>query len=128
MVTTTDAAKARRELESKSSSALNPVLTTQEVTDLLEMAEVTDAAGVSPGGAGYIPTYTTRSINGAASEAWRRKAGKVANQYTVGGGPGKNLNRSDMHKHCLQMASYYGRTGGIGVINLVTPAYTDTLP
>lgn len=128
MATTTDAPLARRELESKASTSVDPVLSAQEVTDILATALVTDANAVEPNGTGYIPTYTTRSINAAASEAWRRKAGKAANQYTLSGGNGKKLERSDIHKHCLQMAAYYsvGTVSSIRSVRAVSSTVADS--
>ena len=117
-----DAITARRELESKSATALAPVLTAQEVTDILTLAEVTDINLVAPVATGYVPTYTIASVNRAAAEAWRRKAGKAANQFTLSGGSGKALNRSDIIAHCLTMADRFASGGrsGIGSIGMVS--------
>jgi len=95
-----------------------PTLTTQEVDDLLLMA---DSGG----------TYTGADLNAAAAQGWRMKAGKVAGNYTQSLGDGVKFNREQVLTNCREMADDYAsgkasvlgkmrRRSGIGVVGLVS--------
>jgi len=127
-VIVTDAAFARRRLEAALAMNTNPTLSPAQVDDLMVIAETNDVDGNT--------VYTSASLNQAASAGWADKAGLTSDQYDLGGGTGKTLTRSDWHRHCSQMADDYatGRKGvlgsrgrgGIGVIEFVSPAYTES--
>ena len=132
MLATTDAAFARRRLEKALAMNTQPTLTSADVDDLMVIAatvEVIDGVEVT--------TYTSAGLNAAAEAGWQDKAGLTSDRYDLGGGPGRTLNESQWHVHCALMADRYKtgswsvlggsgqRSSGIGVVNLVTPAYTD---
>lgn len=56
-----------------------PVLPADELDDLLDAARVADRDGNLVTDPGYVPTW---NLNAAAAEGWRRKAGKVAGDFT----------------------------------------------
>lgn len=117
----TDAVLARTLLERAVAWQTAPVLTTQEVTDLLALA-LTDGA------------YGGADLNRAASLGWQWKAGKTAGDFTVSLEGGMKFSREQVYAHCMEMAAKYAtgelsvlgtslagrRRSGIGVIGLVS--------
>lgn len=65
----------------------------------------------------WTPTY---SVNRAVSHCWLMKAGKVASEYEVSLGAGKNFKRDQVWQMCMKMAAQYGGGGasGIGSVRL----------
>lgn len=57
----------------------------------------------------WTPTY---SLNRAVGHAWLMKAAKVAAEYEVSLGSGKNFKRDQVWKMCMNMAASYGVGGG----------------
>jgi hypothetical protein len=122
-----DAALARRLLEAAVAMTTKPALSAAQVDDLMVVAASLDAD--------LNTVYVDTGLNRAASLGWAWKAGLTSDQYDLGGGPGKTLTRSQWFDHCTQMSRSYAsgtlgvlggrRSGGIGVISLVTPGYTD---
>lgn len=119
----TDPILARRLLERAVQWDQKPTLTEAEVDDLLVLAMSQDDGGNDQ--------YTGTDLNGAASQGWTWKAGKVAGDFTVALTDGLKFNREQVHAHCLQMASDYlrgvasvlgtpRRQGGIVSIPLVS--------
>ena len=124
----TDEAFARRMLEAALGG--EPQLTAERIDDLMILAVSLDET--------FQPVYTEGNLNRAASRGWQDKAALTADQYDLGGGAGKTLDRSQWHKHCMQMAAWYAdgtfsvlggggnvaggssRKGGIGVIGLTS--------
>lgn len=49
---------------------------------------------------------TLYNLRAAAYEAWTIKAGKAAKMFTFGS-DGQSFNRSDINKHCMEMAAQY---------------------
>lgn len=98
----------------------DPVLTQADLDRLLPLGQVADASGVAPGGAGYIPTYTYRSLFRPTRAGWLEKAAKAANRFDVGGGSGVSFERSQVWQNCIAMAARYEAVGpGIGTIRVV---------
>lgn len=58
--------------------------------------------------------YTSANLDRAASVGWTWKSGLTADQYEIGGGPGRTLKRAEWHDHCVAMAKLYS-TGGASV-------------
>lgn len=85
-----------------------PTLSDDEVTDLLSLSQLVDSDGLAPSDADWTPTY---DLNRGAAEGWRWKAAKVAglHDYATGGPGGLTVNRSQMHKSCLEQAKAYAR-------------------
>lgn len=67
------------------------------------VAQLKDSAGVAPGGTGYVVTV---DLYRAAAEAWRTKAGMVADGYDFKA-EGASYTRSQMFEHYLQQAARY---------------------
>lgn len=103
-----DTAKARLRL--KLQAAVEPVLTDQELTDLLTMHAREDVNGVAPDGDGWIGTW---DVAGALRDGWLLKAAKVVPHvsYQV---DGAQYSMSDMYQHCIDMSK---RVGAIGTIS-----------
>lgn len=122
-----DAALARRLLEAAVAMTTNPALSATQVDDLMVIAASLDDD--------LNTVYTSGDLNRAASLGWSWKAGLISDQYDIGGGTGKTLTRSQWFDHCQRMSDLYRtgamgvlggrRTGGIGSIGLVSPAYTE---
>lgn len=82
-----------------------PKLSGDDVDQLLDEAARADSAGIAPNGDGWIETW---SLEAAAAEGWRRKAGKVAGRFNVTT-DGDALARAQIFAHCLMMADRYAR-------------------
>lgn len=96
----TDEAFARRMLEAALGG--EPQLTAERIDDLMILAvslEVIDGSLES--------VYTEANLNRAASRGWQDKSALTANQYDLGGGAGKTLDRSQWFNHCMRMAAGY---------------------
>lgn len=122
-MTLTDAALARRRLEAALAMGTKPTLSSTDVDDLLMQAASTDADGNT--------VYTGEALNAAAASGWAQKAGMTSDQYDMGGGPGKTLDRSQWQATCERLAEKYSmgrlnvlatvtRRRGIGSVGLTT--------
>jgi hypothetical protein len=80
-----------------------PVLNEVEVAYLVELARRPDPDGLLPGDVGWRGAY---NLSAAAAEGWRRKAGKVAGQFSFSA-DGQTFHRAEMYKACLDMAQRY---------------------
>lgn len=125
----TDEAFARRMLEAALGG--EPQLTAERIDDLMVLAVSLDDETLEA-------VYTEANLNRAASRGWQDKSSLVADQYDIGGGGGKTLDRSQWFNHCMRMAAGYAdgtfsvlggggnvaggtsRKGGIGVIGLTS--------
>ena len=123
----TDEAFARRMLEAALGG--EPALTEERIDDLMILAVSLDET--------FQAVYTEGNLNRAASRGWQDKSSLVADQYDIGGGGGKTLDRSQWFNHCMRMAAGYAdgtfsvlggggnvaggtRRSGIGVISLTS--------
>lgn len=104
-----DAAKARLRL--KLQASIEPVLTDQELEDLLTIHALEDVNGLAPSATGWVGTW---DFPAALRDGWLLKAAKVVPDinYTA---DGAQYSMSDMHAHCLMMAE---KVAGIGVISV----------
>jgi len=66
------------------------------------------------GGTVYYLTGRSYNMRKAASDLWRRKAANAAKHYDFSA-DGHSFKRSQFAAHCLQMAEYYDRQGGVTV-------------
>lgn len=82
-----------------------------------EVALLKDSAGVVPGGAGYA---TTVDMYRAAAEAWRRKAGMVADGYDFKA-EGASFSRSQMFQQYLVQAARYANMAGSLTVEIARP-------
>ena len=124
----TDEAFARRMLEAALGG--EPQLTAERIDDLMILAVSLNEV--------FEAVYTEGNLNRAASRGWQDKVALTADQYDIGGGAGKTLDRSQWQAHCYRMAAAYAdgtfsvlggggnvaggtsRKGGIGVIGLTS--------
>jgi hypothetical protein len=97
--------EARTDLESMLAWDQVPALTTEEVDRLLEKAKVADVYGLAPADTGWTETW---DLNRAAAIGWIWKAGKAAHMYSFQEHD-RSFTRSDLIKHCQQMATQYKR-------------------
>jgi hypothetical protein len=127
----TDATQARTLLEQATAWDSDPVLTSTEVDDLMDLAasENDDSDTV----------YTGADLNRAASLGWQWKAGKVAGYFTTALPDGMKFNREQVYEHCMTMAANYAsgilsvigtglpgrRTSGIASVGLMTSTSAD---
>lgn len=127
-MTILDAALARRLLEAAVAIDTKPALTSAQVDDLMTLAASADEFG--------DPVYTDTGLNKAASVGWQIKSGLTSDQYDLGAGQGRTLDRSQWFAHCREMADAYAsgrmnvagsarRRGGISSIGLVTGLGAD---
>lgn len=93
----------RDRLEAMIANTVQPVLTEDEIETLLFYALVPDSQGRWTDDADYVETF---DLNKAAAEGWRRKAGKVAADYSITI-EGRGLNRDEMMANMLKMAETY---------------------
>lgn len=108
----TDAAYAERML--RSALGGEPQLSDEQIADLMLRATSL--------GPGAVSQYTERDLNRAASLGWQWKASLTADQYDLGGGPGKTLDRSQWFAHCMAMTVGYadGTFSVLGSPNVAT--------
>lgn len=109
-------AEARALIEDETAWNSAPALSVVEVDRLLERARVTDALGLEPEDVGYVPTYTTSSVNSAIAQGFRMKAAKVAGQFDVRAGE-VEAKRSQQN---MMLARRAASAGGIGSITITT--------
>jgi hypothetical protein len=88
-------------------AASEPVLTEQELDDLLSMYALEDADGLAPDEVGWSGTW---DMAAASRKGWLLKAGKVVSDVTYQA-DGASYSQSDMHAHCMAMAQSFGQVG-----------------
>ena len=128
MAVTYAADRAERVLRQLTQAASEPVLTDEEVDDLLWRARVADASGYAADDPLWTPTYGERGIDGAAGRGWRIKAAKIKDKIKVGLGNGIGFDEEQEYLHCVQMAEFYeGKGGGgmLGSVALTTSGWLD---
>lgn len=106
-------AEALARLQRMVAHDVDPVLTSAEVTDLLDMARREDSEGLAPSETDWEPTF---DLDAAAAEGWRWKAGKTVPRFGVAL-DGESLNRQHVYAHCLKQSDAYARKimGNLGV-------------
>lgn len=78
-----------------------PQLSAEDLADCLLRAAVPDSDGFFTQDEAWVPGY---DFHRAAADAWRRKAAKVAGDYSITI-EGRELNRAQMVENFLKMAS-----------------------
>lgn len=107
-----------------------PELTSDEIDDLLILAESVDDDDAT--------VYAGNDLNRAASVGWQWKAGKVAGYFTTALPEGMKFNREQVYEHCLTQSAGYaigslsvlgtslsGNRAGIRSIGLMTSTSAD---
>lgn len=75
-----------------------PDLSVEQLDDLIELARDTEAEE---------PEWAEARLNQVIVTGWGWKAGLTADQYDLGAGSGKTLDRSQWFDHCHRMAAAY---------------------
>ena len=99
----TDRDKAERLL--RNALGGRPELSAEQMEDLIELARDTEADE---------PEWPEQRLNQVIVTGWGWKAGLTADQYDLGAGSGKTLDRSQWFDHCHRMAAAYA-TGQLNV-------------
>ncbi len=91
---------------------IEPTLTEDELDELLAIAALKDADGLTPDAAEWTPTY---DLNTAAAKAWLIKAGRAAATVDA---PEAGMVTSKVFDNCRSMARIYAskRTASISII------------
>lgn len=113
----------RARFERMVSASTDPVLSSDDVDQLLVLARRADPDGRAPSDSGWIPTYDLRA---AAAEGWRWKAGMVSDRFGYSA-DGEKVDRQQLLEHCLEMAKTYAK-GSTGVTSLRTTVGRGRLP
>lgn len=120
----TNPTEAEELLRAAISPDTDPVLSEDQVSRLLDLAEVNGA-------------WSIASLNRAAVLGWEWKAAAAAANFDAGVGTGKTFALSQVYEHCLRQASRYasgqasvagiaaGSGASIGVLELISVAYAD---
>ncbi len=108
MTTATQAAaeaRARARLRSMTAADTAPVLSEAQITELLALCRLADAAGEVPLSDDWSPSY---DLNRGAAEGWRWKAAACAGAYDFQA-DGSTFNRSQQREACEAQAAVYAR-------------------
>lgn len=91
---------------------IEPTLTEDELDELLAVAALKDAEGLTPDEAEWTPTY---DLNTAAAKAWLIKAGRSAATVET---PEAGMVTSKVFDNCRSMARIYAskRTASVSII------------
>lgn len=82
-----------------------PLLSSDDLDELLSMFQKSDANGNLPGTDSWIPTY---NMNSAAAEGWRWKAAKAAELVSIDL-DGERMSSNQIFDHCQSMIRQYSR-------------------
>lgn len=100
---TADEARAR--LERMVAPDMDPALATDDVDDLMVIAQIPDSCDRPPSDPDWIPTW---DLDAAAAAGWEIKAGRAAGGFDFGE-DGQRFNRSQIHTGCMAMVAVYRR-------------------
>lgn len=119
---TEDQALAR--LERMLAADVDPILSADEMSDLLDLAKREDSAGLAPSEDDWEPTF---DLDYAAAEGWRWKAGRTVPRYGVTLDT-ESLQRQQVYAHCISQANHYAKRiiGNIGVLPSTTPVEEES--
>lgn len=81
-----------------------PQLSSDQQSSLLDYSRSVDASGVSPGGTGYVETYTYGSLNVAVLMGWRWKLAASAEYHKD--------DEDEIWEHCKQMVAHWSSIVG----------------
>jgi len=96
-------AEARAQIVEMGEAEEYPALTARQVEFCLQAARRRDINGYEPTESTWTPTY---DIAAGVALAWRLKAGKAAAKFDFST-DNQKLSRSQVHKHCLEMAAMW---------------------
>lgn len=99
-------ASALARLTNMVAASSRPVLSSDDLTALLDLHRVPDADGLLVNEAGYTDTWDADCLNGAAAEGWRWKAGRVAGDFDFSA-DGASYSKGEVMAKCLEMEAHY---------------------
>ncbi len=105
-----DGSPQRQRLARMVASFDAPVLTDEDLDELLRAARRPDSGGLLPSESGWVATY---DLDDAACVGWEIKAARAAAGFDFGE-DGQRFSRSQIHAQCLAMARLY-RRGSVSV-------------
>lgn len=115
--------EARARLERFVAPQVEPVLSGDDINDLLAAARRPDRVGRVPSDEAWLPTW---DLDAAASAGWELKAGRAAGDFNVVI-DGHAFSRKQVHDQCLAMAKLYRRGSGSVTTRSMLPDTTRGL-
>lgn len=109
-----DEAVALARLASMVAADQRPALSPADLQDLLDEYRTADADGAWITDPGWVPTW---DLNGAAAEGWRRKAARVATDFTFSA-DGASYDKGEVMAHCLAMAAAFDAKRPPGILGV----------
>jgi hypothetical protein len=109
-----DLATARRLLENMVAASIRPILSADDIDDLLtQYAQIADSSRRAPSDPDWVPTF---DLNRAAAVGWEWKSNRVADLYSISDN-GQTLDRGKIYDHCVERSKYYaGKVRGSLVV------------
>lgn len=83
----------------------DPVLSDDDLDDLLSVAARPDTAGLTRADADWTPTW---DLNAAAAEGWLRKASKAVSRFSFAE-DGQRFERAQIYAHAIRQHELYSR-------------------
>lgn len=93
-------------------STEEPLLSEDELADLLEQSRRPDADGNNPDAEDWQETY---DLDSAAATGWEWKAGRATPGFSFGE-DGQMFSRQQVFDHCMAMADRYRRSSGSATV------------
>ena len=100
-------AEAQEQIERMVQASIDPALSADEVTDLVNVAARPDTDGYDRTDDAWTPTW---DLNAAAAEGWSRKASLAANLFNFAE-DGQRFDRSQIYANCVTQRDYYAAKG-----------------
>lgn len=110
-------AEARARLERMVAHNTEPVLSIEDVDQLVDVAKLPDLDGLPPDDVDWVPTW---NLSRAAKQGWEWKAGRTTGHFNFGA-DGQSFDREQVHAHCLAMVRHYSRSIGSVTLEAVYP-------
>lgn len=102
---TEEEAKAR--LERMTLADEDPVLSEDDILDILAASARPDENDLVNGDTDWTPTW---DLNAGAAEGWARKAGRAANRFRFAE-DGQSFDRAQIYQHCEAQRQVYANRG-----------------
>ena len=98
-------AEAEAQLARMIDAETDPVLTDEDMEDLLIKAARPDTNGLTREDASWVPTW---DLDSAAADGWLRKASKAVSRFSFAE-DGQRFERAQIYAHCIRMQEMYAR-------------------
>ena len=83
----------------------DPVLSDEDMEDLLLKAARPDVNGLTREDANWVPTW---DLDSAAADGWLRKASKAVSRFSFAE-DGQRFERAQIYAHCIRMQEMFAR-------------------